>query len=307
MSNLQSIKKRISNTQNVGKITKTMEMVAAVKMRHAQQIALASRPYALAALDLFGRLSVVSEELPPILRPRPIQGALFLLVASDKGLAGAFNSAVIRKFEQYSSQNPAVPGNRYAAVGEKAGKYLARKKYPVARKFSGVAEYASLEQTRPISDYIVAGYLAGEWDRVMVFSMHFRSALKQEPLVRELLPVSLKSVTDAIDSIIPETGKFAEERRKTGEEVSLPANYLIEPSASRVLEHVVEHLLHAQLYHVVVESNAAEHSARRAAMKMASDNAHDLQETLTLQYNKARQAAITKEIIEISAGAEALS
>lgn len=323
MESTQNLKKRIRSVANVSKITKAMELVAATKMRKAQEIALASRPYAFAALDLLANLTIIEAELPNILKQRPVKKTLFILVASDKGLAGAFNSSLFKKFERYIQQekhsdilqNVRMFNDLFVAVGEKAFQYLSKKyraidSSMVLKKFVQVGDYTTLEQVEPITNFIVEGYLKKEWDKAIVFSTHFKSALKQEPLIREILPISFESIKETLKEITPETGRFADlvkERSLTFVEDKKITDYLIEPSPKLVLENLAKHLFFMQVYHLILEANASEHSARRMAMKTASDNAQDLSENLNLEYNKSRQAAITREIIEISAGAEALS
>jgi len=330
MESVQHLKKRLKSIGNIQKITKAMELVAATKMRKSQEIALASRPYAFVALDLLANLSLLEKDkaLPKLLRQREIKKVLFVLVSSDKGLAGAFNSLLFKKFEkyllelkeQYADEEKGMPSvakamegdsnkKLFIAVGEKAFQYLSRKKNPVVKKFVQVGDFVTPEQVQPLADVIVQGYLEHHWDRVVIFSTHFRSALKQEALMRRVLPVDFNHVKQTLEEIIPTTGKFSELREsfKLGDSHFKNQNYLIEPSAKEVLEDLAKHLLFMQIYHLVLEANAAEHSARRMAMKTASDNAADLSETLNLQYNKSRQAAITNQIIEITAGAESLS
>ncbi|MSU54841.1 MAG: ATP synthase F1 subunit gamma [Candidatus Staskawiczbacteria bacterium] len=315
MDSPQNLKKRLKSVANINKITKAMELVAATKMRRSQEIALASRPYAFAALDLLANLTLLEKSkgspMPALLQHRKVKKVLFVLVASDKGLAGAFNSALFRKFENYLRQHDAKYQEEklFLAVGEKSFQYLNRKGMTVAKKFVNVGDFTTPEQVRPITDMIVAGYLEKQWDRVVVFSTHFASALKQEPMVERILPVSFDYIKETIHEIIPQTGKFAEmikEQQIDFEGKKSEMNeYLIEPSPAAVLEDLVKHLLFMQVYYVILEANASEHSARRLAMKTASDNASDLGEKLNLQYNKVRQAGITNQIIEISAGAEA--
>lgn len=321
MESLQNLKKRIKSVSNVGQITKAMELVAATKMRRSQQIALDSRPYAFAALDFLATLSILeNQKLPPLFEVRKnIKRVLFVLVTSDKGLAGAFNSSVFKKFEQHAKEYPASAKGfgeakeekLYAAVGEKSYAYLSKKNYKILKKFVAVGDYTTTEQVKPLSDFLVQGYLNKDFDRVIVVSTHFRSALKQEPHVRRILPIDFDHLADTIKEIIPERGKFADlikehninfvpDKKKLKE-------YTIEPKPEKVLEKLAEHLFFIQVYHLILEANASEHSARRLAMKTASDNAKDIGESLNLQYNKSRQSAITKEIAEITAGAEALS
>ena len=174
-----------------------------------------------------------------------------------------------------------------------------------------MGDFTTTEQVKPLSDFLINGYLNKDFDRVVVVSTHFRSALKQEPHVRRILPIDFDHIADTIKEIIPERGKFADlikeqhitfvpDKKKLQE-------FTIEPAPEKVLEKLAEHLFFMQVYHLILEANASEHSARRLAMKTASDNAKDLGENLNLQYNKSRQSRITTEISEISAGAEALS
>jgi F-type H+-transporting ATPase subunit gamma len=292
-----------------------MEMVAATKMRKSQEIALASRPYAFAALDFLATISSLdSAKLPELFTKREIKKVLFILVSSDKGLAGAFNSSVFRKFEQHVKRDEekyAAEDKVYLAVGEKAFNYLSKKGYNVAQKFVAVGDFTTTEQVHPITDFIVEGYLEEKWDRAVIVSTHFRSALKQEPHVRRILPIDFDHIADTVKEIIPERGKFAdlikEHKINFVPNKTNSKDYLIEPSEEEVLSKLAKHLFFIQVYHLILEANASEHSARRMAMKTASDNAKDLGERLNLEYNKSRQSRITTEIAEISAGAEALS
>ncbi|MDO8529887.1 MAG: ATP synthase F1 subunit gamma [bacterium] len=313
MENIQNLKKRIRSVGNINKITKAMELVAATKMRRSQEIALASRPYALTALDLLANVSLMQKkDLPELLKKRKVKKTLFVLVASDKGLAGAFNGSLFKKFESFARGRASGELGDFVAVGEKTNVYLLRKGFNVIKKFVNVGDYTTTQQVEPIADFLVEGYLAHNWDKVVVFSTHFKSALKQEALVREILPVNFDATKNTIKDITPETGKFAETIKEQNIDFSNgnkkeKADYLIEPSGKTVLEGLAKHLLFMQVYHLILEANASEHSARRMAMKTASDNASDLSQALQLQYNKSRQAGITNQIIEISAGAEALN
>lgn len=314
MESPQNIKKRLRSVNNINKITKAMELVAATKMRKSQEIALASRPYAFAALDLLATVSNLDPaKLPELFKKRDVKKVLFVLVSSDKGLAGAFNSSVFRKFEQHMKRDEekfAHEEKLYAAVGEKAFNYLSKKGFNVLQKFTNIGDYTTTEQVHPLTDFIIKGYLAEKWDRVVIISTHFRSALKQETHVRRILPVDFDHIKETVQEIIPERGKFAdlikEQQISFVPDKTKLKEFLIEPSAEEVLAKLAEHLFFIQVYHLILEANASEHSARRMAMKTASDNASDLGENLNLQYNKSRQSRITTEISEISAGAEAL-
>jgi len=316
MESPQNIKKRLKSVNNIGQITKAMELVSATKMRKSQQIALDSRPYSFAALDFMATISALeNQKLPELFAVRKnIKKVLFVLVSSDKGLAGAFNSSVFKKFELHIKEDKdkhAGEEKLYVAVGEKSFAYLNKKGFKILKKFKNVGDYITPEQVRPMVDFVVNGYLDKSWDRVIFISTHFRSALKQEPHVRRVLPIDYDHIADTIKQIIPERGKFADlikehnlnfvpDKKKLKE-------YTIEPKPEKVLEKLAEHLFFMQIYHLILEANASEHSARRMAMKTASDNASDLGSALNLQYNKSRQSRITTEISEISAGAEALN
>jgi len=314
MESPQNVKKRLRSVNNINKITKAMEMVAATKMRKSQEIALSSRPYAFAALDFLATISGLDQDLPELFTKRDVKTVLFVLISSDKGLAGAFNSSVFRKFEAHAKiekEEWNKEEHLYVAVGEKAFNYLTKKGLKVVKKFIAVGDYTTTEQTHPLTDFLVNGYVEKKWDRVVVVSTHFRSALKQEPHVRRILPIDFDHIADTVKEIIPERGKFAELIKEHNINFvptkAKTKKYLIEPSAKEVLGKLAEHLFFIQVYHLILEANASEHSARRMAMKTASDNASDLGEELNLQYNKSRQSKITTEISEISAGAEALS
>lgn len=314
MDSPQNIRKRLKSVKNIKQITKAMELVSAIKMRKSQEIALASRPYALVALSFLATVSSLYQKLPELFGIRKIKKVLFVLVSSDKGLAGAFNSSVFKKFEQHMHRDKEKYQSEekfFVAVGEKSANYLSKKGVNIVKKFVQIGDYTTSLQVEPLTDFIIKGYLEKKWDRVVIFSTHFRSALKQEPHVRRILPIDFDHIKETVQEIIPERGKFADlikehsinfvpDKKKLKE-------YLIEPSPEKVLEKLVKHLFFMQVYHLILEANASEHSARRLAMKTASDNASDLVSALNLQYNKSRQSAITKEITEIIAGAEALS
>jgi F-type H+-transporting ATPase subunit gamma len=321
MESPQNIKKRLKSVNNINQITKAMELVSATKMRKSQQIALDSRPYSFAALDFLATISALeNQKLPELFEVRKkIKKVLFVLVTSDKGLAGAFNSSVFKKFELHLKNEKAEwkeEKHVFLPVGEKANNYLTKKfgttdPSVVLEKFTHVGDYTTTEQVKPLSDFLVNGYLKKDFDRVIVISTHFRSALKQEPHVRRVLPIDFDHIADTIKEIIPERGKFAELIKEHHISFIPDKNklkeYTIEPKPEKVLEKLAEHLFFMQVYHLILEANASEHSARRMAMKTASDNANDLGEKLNLQYNKSRQSRITTEIAEISAGAEAQS
>lgn len=303
---LQNLKRRIGGVKNVNQITRAMELVAATKMRKSQELALNSRPYSYAALELLANLSGADGvSLPALFEKRKIKKTAVVLVTSDKGLAGAFNANVLKTFDKFVAQEE-VPSAEYIAVGQKAANYL-EKKGKLRAKFTRVGDFTSVEQVRPLAELLINGFLSGEWDRVIVFSMNFRSALLQEVVRRELFPIDVARLRETADELIPKTGRYAEYREEQATRDTRHVEYIIEPSPEAILENLARHLVLMQIYHLVLEANASEHAARRAAMKSASDNASELAGELSLQYNKSRQASITREIIEITAGAEALN
>ncbi|OGZ53982.1 MAG: ATP synthase F1 subunit gamma [Candidatus Ryanbacteria bacterium RIFCSPLOWO2_02_FULL_45_11c] len=333
MQSLQTIKRRLRGVKSIGQITKAMELVAATKMRKSQEVALLSRPYAYAALEFLANLSRVSGSYtPPLLERRPVKKTAYVVMASDKGLTGSFNSAVFRTFEkQFAGETFGSPTSEdfrksdfrmFIAVGQKAASYLTRRMGGVERSFIKFGDYTKIEEVRPLADYLISGYLEKTWDRVLVFYTNFRSAMQQDVVMRELFPVTFEKLKETAEEIIPRTGRYAVERHGAlfregsrpdshrGEPRSLAQpverEYIIEPSPEAVLTELAPHLIVMQVYHIILEANASEHAARRLAMKNASDNASDIVESLTLEYNKSRQANITKELTEITAGAEAI-
>jgi F-type H+-transporting ATPase subunit gamma len=308
---LQHLKRRIGGVKNVNQITRAMELVAATKMRKSQELALNSRPYAYAALELLANLSSTDGvSLPPLFEKRTVKKTALVLVTSDKGLAGAFNANVLKNFEKFLSSDKlnatSDTETAYIAIGQKAANYL-EKKGELRAKFTRVGDFTTVEQVEPLAELLVNGFLTHEWDRVIVFSMNFRSALSQEVVRRELFPIDVARIRETADELIPKTGRYADYGKWQIANGKSSTDYLLEPSAEEILENLGRHLILMEIYHMILEANASEHAARRTAMKSASDNAASLVDALSLQYNKSRQAAITREIIEITAGAEALT
>ncbi len=305
------VKNRIKAVKNIGQITKAMEVVAATKMRKSQQVALSSRPYAFKALQL---LSVLGQHAPvktELMKTRPVHQTLLVIVTSDRGLAGSFNSQIIRLADKFLAAYANNPGEKLKiiSVGKKAISYANKKKLNMASQFSGFGDFIEPEETNPLADILIKGFLKKEWDRVMTISTHFWSTLKQEVLMHQILPVDLEKVKETINEIIPETGRFSEFKKQlsTLNSQLSTIDYIFEPSPKELIEGLVDHLVRMQVYHLVLEANASEHSARMVAMKTASDNAKELSENLNLEYNKARQAGITKELIEITSAVSTLT
>ena len=288
-ANTRDIRRRIKSVKNTSQITKAMQMVAASKMRKAQMRALSGRPYAeelakiLAALGKAGG----SEELHPLLQERKeVKRELVLVITTDKGLCGALNTNLLRELNQFDAAK-----TTFVAIGRKGSQYLGRLKRDLAADFELKEAFTFLE-CKQASKFCIEKFISGEVDKVTVAYTDFKSTLRQEPTLKVILPVQNFDLDDM-------HGQKTEVAASTIE-------YLFEPSAGGVLEHLVPHYVHFAVYQMVLESRASEHSARMVAMKNATDNAKQLIKDLTLEYNKIRQAGITTELLEITTAQMAL-
>ncbi len=308
MPTTKAIKQRIKSVKNTSQITKAMEVVSATKMRKSQQFALAARPYAIASLELMQNLLRRTLQPPPLLCEREIKTKALLVITSDKGLAGAFNANVLRKADVWigAQQESGTPFS-LITVGKKAKEYFEKRRTPIAQSFWKFGDYTELSQTLPIADLVLAGFQNGRWDRVEAVYTNFRTTLLQQATVKKILPATAEGLEDAVGEILPERGKYAELGMRN-KELGARYNYeyKFEPSPVQILETLVPQLIKMHIHHIILESNASEHSARMVAMKSASDNARELIGELTIAFNKARQATITRELVEITAGREAL-
>ena len=306
MPSTKSVKQRIKSVKNTAQITKAMEVVSATKMRRSQQFAIFARPYAVASLDLLINLLDRTSEFPDLLTPRKVKHTVVLLVASDKGLAGAFNGNIIKKTESLIREKQEKKISVSAVtVGKKVRDYAERKGLHLANSFWGFGDYTMPHETMPVADYLMSGFLDGSFDEVIAVYTHFRTTLTQEAMIKNILPATKESLEDAIKSIVPEHGRFSTIRDEARHE-RFNYEYKFEPSAKEFLDSLIPQLIRIHIHHLLLESNASEHSSRMVAMKNASDNAKDLIGSLTLAYNKARQASITQELTEITSGREAL-
>ncbi|MEK7145192.1 MAG: ATP synthase F1 subunit gamma [Patescibacteria group bacterium] len=303
MANERVIKNRIGATKNIRQITKAMEAVAAVKMRKSEQAALSTRPYALAALQILKNLSSKIETdlalLSPLLAQRPIKKIALVVVTSDKGLAGAFNSNVLRRAEEFIKNAPADTEVQIISVGKKAKSYFEYINLKILKQFDGVGDLAELHETEPIAKFLEQLFAEEKTAQVVFIFTNFLSVLKQEVLTRILLPFSEKTLEEIVRNTVPLRGRYSGIPNALGLTTdTLP--YIFEPSPEQVLRQLLPHLFYVEVHQVILEANASEHSSRMVAMKNAADNARELIEELTLSYNKARQAKITKELLEIS-------
>lgn len=287
MASTQALKSRIRSVKNTKQITKAMQMVAASKMRRSQEADKASAPYTKVASELLSFLSsqVVTDD-HPLFQRREVATRLLIVVSSDKGLAGAFNTNIFKAYLRELKEDDATKiANKTIAIGRKASQFATRlKDTEVVGVYENLPDQPSGRDLHAVLDSARDMFLNGEVDAVDVIYTEFVSSLSQVPRVRRILPAGFEHT---------KVGNFVKD-----------AKY--EPSAGEVLDAVAYRLIGAQLYQALLDSRASEHSMRMIAMKNATDNASDLVDDLTLAMNKARQGAITQELAEISGGVEAL-
>jgi len=289
MSTLRALRRRIRSVQNTQQITKAMEMVAAAKLRRAQARALAARPYAAKISEMLGNLAGAASEVDhPLFKVREVKNVALVLVTSDRGLCGAYNANLLRAAEQRLRAAPAA-GARAAVtslvlVGRKGRDYFRRRKYPVLAVHTPLPTEASLEFARTLTEDLIARFLAGEVDRVEIMFSRFVSALNRKVIVDPFLPVGAAS----------------------GQAASRSGSVIFEPDPESIFAELLPRYATAKLFAALADALASEHSARMIAMGAARKNAGELIDLLTLRRNRLRQAAITKELLDIVGGAEAL-
>jgi F-type H+-transporting ATPase subunit gamma len=285
MASTRDIRRRIKSVKNTRQITKAMELVAASKMKKAQLLALAGQPYANLMADVLASLAAgIEESVHPFLVQRVVKTRGILLVSTDKGLCGPLNSNVFKLVTEIKT--PA----KFYSIGRKGTQFLARTKRTMVADFQ-VHDRVPFNEVKVASEFMIKQYLEGEIDTIEVIYPRFKNTLVQEPIVRPVLP--LKNLKDFLDQLAIDTGKS-----------HVPADdreVLFEPNASEVLNALLPFYVDHQIHQLALSAKASEHSARMVAMKTAKDNATELLGVLTLKFNKARQAAITQEILEIAA------
>ena len=287
MASTRDIRRRIKSVKNTRQITKAMELVAASKMKKAQQTALSGRPYAeLMARMLAGLADHVDSSLHPFLATREVKTRGIIVITSDKGLCGPLNANVFKLVMDIKT--PA----KYAVIGRKGSQFIARTKRDLLADFS-VSDRVAFPEVRVVAEFMMKQYLDGIVDTVEIIWPRFRNTLIQVPTVLPLLP--LTSLKEAVYGLHQDIGAVAVPTK------SIESQMLFEPNPGTVLEALLPLYINRQLYHEVLDAKASEHSARMVAMKTAKDNATKLLGDLTLEYNKARQAGITQEILEIAA------
>jgi F-type H+-transporting ATPase subunit gamma len=314
MANLKAIRDRIDSVKNTKKITEAMRLVAAAKVRRAQEQVTATRPFADAlAQVLYGlknRLKFEDANLP-LLKQREVKCVGILVVSGDRGLCGGYNTNVIRAAENRAKELKAQGLDyKFVLVGRKATQYFERRNQPIDENYTGLEQIPSASQAAEIADELLSLFLSEKVDRVELVYTRFMSLISSKPVIQTLLPLTLQGLEpedDEIFRLIVRGGQFQVEREKIALPVAtFPADMIYEQDPVQILDTLLPLYLNNQLLRALQESAASELAARMTAMNNASDNASDLMKTLTLSYNKARQAAITQELLEVVAGAEAL-
>ncbi|HZO76568.1 MAG TPA: ATP synthase F1 subunit gamma [Solirubrobacteraceae bacterium] len=299
----RDVRNRIASVRNIQKITRAMEMVAAARLRRAEQRIEALRPYASAIRRMTREAATAARGLPrlPILSEHEqVSNVGLLLIAGDRGLAGAFNSNIVRAGVQAGRDNDADGrGAVYFASGRRAASSLTFRGLEPAQSFTGFSDRPSYADARAIAERVMAAYIDEEVDRVEVFYNAYISPISQEVKRETLLPLQQASVLDEQ----PEDGADQDEGGTGGQGGFVE----YEPDPEQILTRLVPDYVEVSIYRALLESTASEHGARMTAMRNASDNAGTLMEDLTLEMNRARQAEITQEIMEVVAGAEGLA
>jgi len=282
MASLRDLRRRIKSIQSTQQITKAMKAVSAAKMRRAQEQVLMARPYARRMRDVLGRVAAAAGNVRnPLLDVREPKKAAYLLVTADRGLCGGFNANLIRRVSHEIKDRSAAA---MICVGRKGRDFFRRRGYEIIQQYVGLGESINLNQAREIARYVMEQYGAGEFDVVYLVYSEFVNVLVQRPQMVQLLPVEPPA----------------------GDEEAKKVDYIFEPDAEEVLNVLLPQYVENMVYYALLESKASEHSARMTAMDSATKNATDMIAKLTLSMNRARQAAITKEISEIVGGAAAL-
>lgn len=314
MANLKAIRDRIKSVKNTKKITEAMRLVAAAKVRRAQEQVTSTRPFAdRLAQVLYGlqnRLQFEDADLP-LLEQRQIKSVGLLVVSGDRGLCGGYNNNVIRRAENRAKElKQQGIDYRYVLVGRKAKQYFGRRNQPIDAEYTGLEQIPTAAEASMIADELLSLFLSESVDKVELIYTKFVSLISSRPVVQSLLPLTAQGLEAQDDEIFRLTtggGDFKVEREKvTTQFEALPQDMIFEQDPVQILDALLPLYLNNQLLRALQESAASELAARMTAMNSASDNASEIIGNLTLSYNKARQASITQEILEVVGGAAAL-
>lgn len=297
---LKQIKNKIVATKKTGQVTKAMESVSAVKMRKSQERAFLSRPYVHTALSILKQLLNANPKIShELITKTDHEDVLVVIVTSDKGLAGSINSAVLKQAEIIFRNNNLVD---VIAIGRKALEFAQREKKNIIASYTNISDNVKIDDVFEMSEMALSTFKQGEYKSVQVVYQNFVSTFEQNPTVRQVLPVLTEELEGVMQDIKPKTGKFSENNFPIDTQVI----HKIEPSPEETLDVLLPELVQVMFYHALLESKASEHSARMVAMKNATDKSKELVKALTIKFNKQRQAAITAEVSEITAGVEAM-
>lgn len=287
MANLKEIRNRITSVSSTMQITSAMKMVSAAKLKKAQDAITAMRPYAETLTGLINGLStdLNDDSSNAYSAERPIKKVLVVAISSNRGLCGAFNSNITKRVKELQEQYSTTAEVEFITIGKKVADFVQRSEYKSAGDFSQVFDNLQFSEVAPIADDIIESFIAKNYDKVEVVYNSFKNAATQIVKTEGFLPLQ------PVES----------EENQTSED------YIFEPSAAEIVSQLIPKALKTQLFKAIRDSFASEHGARMTAMHKATDNAQELKDQLKLTYNKARQAAITNEILEIVGGAEALN
>ena len=295
MATLREIRRRVTSVTSTQKITKAMKMVSAAKLRRAQEALVSARPYARKMNELLKHLvTKVDPSIHPLLREREVHRVLLVVVSGDRGMCGAFNGNIIKAAVDhvntyYSNLLKEPNGVRIVTVGKKATDFFSKRNYNLYAKHVGLFGNLHIGHARTIIQQLTDDYLKGEIDKVEVIYNEFKSVIQQRVVFEQILPIPPEQI------------------HKTNDIHALAqVDYIYEPSSTDIIDLLLPKHLNFLMWHVLLESSTAEEGARMTAMNNATENAKELIRDLTLSYNKARQASITKELLEIVSGAEAL-
>jgi F-type H+-transporting ATPase subunit gamma len=295
---LKSLRKRIGSVKNTQKITRAQKMVAGARLSRAQQRITALRPFAVQTADVLAEIVGTSDEAEashPLLARRPNKNTLILVISADRGLCGSINSNINKAAERAWREREADGGTvQFATVGRKARDYLRRRKAPIFHVFDGVWENTNVETAQNIARVILKPFRSGQVDSIQILFTQFKSAMTQTVTRSPLFPL-------ASEEILASSGDLLGHQHEQN-----PPNFTFEPSRDALLEQLVPMYIKVSILRALLESNASELGARMTAMDSATKKASELIDGPTLRYNRARQAAITTEIMEIIGGAEAL-
>ena len=286
MANLKDIRNRIKSVKSIQQVTSAMKMVAAAKMRRAQENMEKARPYSSRMAELLNTLiPEIDRNLMPELNVREVNKTLFVVVTSDRGMAGAFNANVLREAHK-AIDKAGMENSKIICIGKKSVGYFKNRNYPIAVDYIDFWNELRYTHAMKFGEEIISRYVSGEVDQVQVIYNHFVNVARQEIKNETFLPMSYDPVVTKSD--------YNPER-------------LFEPSKEEVVKNIIPRYLNTQMWQYLLESNASEQASRMVAMENATSNANDMIKNLKLQFNKARQTAITTEMLEIVSGAEALS